>query len=139
MIKFIKMNKNAVIPTLAKEGDAGFDLSSMTSCMLEPGKRVLIGTGISVEMTPCTRGEIWPRSGLAVHHGIGILGGMIDSGYRGELMVCLINHSDEPFAINIGDRIAQIAFSLTIADSMQWLGPGSKVRRGGSGFGSSGK
>lgn len=139
MIKFIKMNKNAVIPTLAKEGDAGFDLSSMTYCVIPPGDRAVIYTGISVEMPPNVRGEIWPRSGLAVQRGIDILGGMIDSGYRGELMVCLINHGAEPLAINVGDRIAQIVFSPTITDAIEWHGTVSETERGSSGFGSSGK
>jgi dUTP pyrophosphatase len=138
MIKFMRMNKNAVIPKLAKEGDAGFDLSSMTECVLQSGARVVIKTGISVEIPPSARGEIWPRSGLAVNHGIGILGGMIDSGYRGELMACLINHGHEPLVINIGDRIAQIVFSPTITDADEWHGTVSETERGADGFGSTG-
>lgn len=139
MIKFIKMSESAKIPVLKNEGDAGFDLSSMHEHVIRPGSRENISTGISVEMPPGVRGEIWPRSGMAMRSGIDVLGGLIDSGYRGELIVVLINHGYCELKIEPGDRIAQIVFSPTITDAEEWRGTVSETERGDSGFGSTGK
>ena len=78
MIKFIKTHDDAIIPKLAKDGDAGFDLSAIKNIVIPSERRDLISTGISVEMPPGIRGDIRGRSGLAVNYGIGVLGGVID-------------------------------------------------------------
>ena len=134
MIKFIKLNDQAVVPKLAHDGDAGFDLSADNSFSIDPFCREMVTTGISVEMAPGLRGEIWPRSGLAARHGIDVLGGMIDSCYRGQLIAILINHGPETFEIKPGERIAQIVFSPTITQAIEWTGTVSETDRGAGGF-----
>ena len=139
MIKFIKTDEKALIPKLAHEDDSGFDLSSIHEHVIRPGGRELISTGISCEMPPGYTGRISPRSGLAVKFGIDVLGGVIDAPYRGELMVCLINHGAYPFLVSPGDRIAQIVFTPILTDAVEWKGTVSETERGASGFGSTGK
>ena len=139
MIKFIKTHEKAIIPKLAHEGDSGFDLSSINGHAIPPGCRAVISTGISVEMPPTHTGRISPRSGLAVRYGIDVLGGVIDSGYRGELKVCLINHGiSETLQVSPGDRIAQIVFTPVLTESVEWEGTVSETDRGADGFGSTG-
>ena len=139
MIKFIKMKDNAVIPTIANDGDAGFDISSIDKHVIRAGGRELIATGISVEIPPTHYGRVSPRSGLAVKHGIDVGAGVVDSSYRGELMVLLFNHGHEPFIINEGDRIAQMVFNPVMTESMEWHGTASETERGADAFGSTGK
>lgn len=102
----------AKIPTYSHEGDAGADLSSTVDTLIMPGQYQIIPTGIRISMDSQFVGLIHPRSGLAAKHGITVLNspGTIDSGYRGEIKVVLINLGTEAFQINIGDRVAQIVF-----------------------------
>lgn len=128
------------LPSYAHEGDAGADLRSIEDVTLEPFRPTLVHTGVHVELPAGKLMWITPRSGLAVKHGISIINapGLIDSGYRGELGVALINLTNEPFRINRGERIAQavvqdydiVSYDLTdvLADS----------ERGEGGFGSTG-
>ncbi|NDC96490.1 dUTP diphosphatase, partial [bacterium] len=95
----------ATIPTRANENDAGWDLYSIIDTVIPPKQRKTVKTGIALEMPEHMAGLIWPRSGLSVKQGIDVLAGVIDSGYRGEIMVCLYNTSDDNVSINRGDRI----------------------------------
>ncbi len=129
-----------LLPTLGNAGDAGYDLRAAIDIVLEPGDRALVPTGVRIAIPNGYVGLVHPRSGLAVKNGITVLNapGTIDSGYRGEIMVPLINHSREPFSISRGDRIAQIIFQAY--EQVRFIAvaelPGSQ--RGSQGFGSTG-
>ncbi len=112
MVKITKLFEDAQIPQYANKGDAGADLYSHEDAIIYPGKFILIGTGIALAMPVRWVGLIHPRSGLAAKHGITVLNspGTVDSGYRGEIKVNLINLSGNPFVVSKGDRIAQIVF-----------------------------
>src|SRR5437762_7881571 len=99
------------LPTRAHAGDAGIDLHAAEPATLGPGERATIGTGIAVEIPPGHAGLVLPRSGLAARHGIALVDapGLIDSGYRGEIRVLVLNTDRaEPFEVEPGDRIAQL-------------------------------
>jgi dUTP pyrophosphatase len=101
----------AVVPVRAYAGDAGLDLSSCERVELAPGERALVPTGLAVAIPDGYAGYVQPRSGLATKHGISIVNtpGLVDSGYRGELLVNLVNHDlAEPFVVEPGMRIAQL-------------------------------
>jgi len=138
MIKFHQVTKDASIPTRGTDGSAGFDLYANSMHVLAPCDRVVVNTGIITEFDPNLSGQIWPRSGMAAMHGIDVLAGVVDSDYRGEVKVCLINHGDQDFHIMAGDRIAQILFVPVITVTVE---PGylSETDRGQGGFGSTGR
>ena len=127
-------------PSAAHPGDAGVDLAARTAGRLEPGGRAAIPTGIAVAIPEGYAGLVVPRSGLAARHGISVVNGpgLIDSGYRGEIRVVLINLGAEPFTIERGDRIGQLIVipvtepEFTVVDEL----PDSV--RGTDGFGSTG-
>jgi dUTP pyrophosphatase len=131
------------MPERAHLGDAGYDLRSVERVDLAPGSRALVRTGISVAIPEGYAGLVLPRSGLAVRHGISLVNtpGLIDSGYRGEIQVPLINHDrEETFLIEEGTRIAQLvlvrAASALFAE-VEFL-ESAADGRGEGGFGSSG-
>lgn len=129
-------------PAYETEGSAGMDIKAFMDepITIEPLKRALVPTGLFMEIEPGYEVQIRARSGLAIKHGIGLINGIgtIDSDYRGEVKVALVNLSDEPFTINSGDRVAQIVVSklpeVTIV-------PAEKLNdtdRGSGGFGHTG-
>jgi dUTP pyrophosphatase len=132
------LTETAQMPFKSHRTDAGFDLFADETSWIFAKQRTTIKTGISFEMPNNMAGLIWPRSGLSVKKGIDVLAGVVDSGYRGEIMVCLYNTSDEDVEINRGDRIAQIIFqevpmiSLLLRDELE------TSQRGSNGFGSTG-
>ena len=128
-------------PSYAKPGDAGADLKSTVDHLLAAGARALIPTGIKIAMPNGYVGLVHPRSGLAVKHGITVLNapGTIDAGYRGEVMVPLLNTSNEDFAISRGDRIAQLVFQKVEIASFIPVQALPESSRGETGFGSSGR
>ena len=106
-----RLHPDAAIPAAAYDGDAGLDLASIEEAELAPGERRTIATGIAVAIPPGHAGFVQPRSGLAARHGITVVNspGLIDSGYRGEIRVVVLNtDASEPFRIEPGDRIAQL-------------------------------
>lgn len=129
-----------LMPTMGNPGDAGYDLKASEACIIEPGQRVLVPTGVKLAMPAGFVALVHPRSGLAAKNGITVLNapGTVDAGYRGEIAVTLINHSSEPFAIVRGDRIAQILFQRFESPNFVSVTelPGSQ--RGTAGFGSTG-
>jgi dUTP pyrophosphatase len=131
------------MPERAHLGDAGYDLRSVERVDLAPGSRALVRTGISVAIPEGYAGLVLPRSGLAVRHGISLVNtpGLIDSGYRGEIQVPLINHDrEETFLIEEGTRIAQLVFvraASAFFTEVEFLESGADGR-GEGGFGSSG-
>ena len=96
------------LPEYASAGAAGADLRASEPVEIAPGGRAAVPTGVRLQIPPGHVGLVWPRSGLAVRHGIDTLAGVIDSDYRGEVRVVLVNHGDEPFRIARGDRVAQL-------------------------------
>jgi len=128
------------MPTYAKQGDAGADLYSIEYGILEPGERRLIGTGIAVEIPEGYVGLIHPRSGLASKLGISIVNapGTIDSGYRGEIKVNLINTNTQPYSFCIGDRIAQLVIQEVIRADFEEVDELNDSVRGSNGHGSTG-
>ncbi len=106
-----RLHPDAGVPAYSTEGDAGADLTSVAEVTLAPGERALVPTGIAVALPPGTVGLVHPRSGLAARHGITVVNapGTVDSGYRGEILVNLVNLDPrEPFTVRVGDRIAQL-------------------------------
>jgi dUTP diphosphatase len=135
-----RLRDDAVVPERAYTGDAGLDLSACERIELEPGERALVGTGLAIAIPEGYAGFVQPRSGLATRHGLTIVNspGLVDSGYRGELRVVLLNtDASEPFVVEPGMRIAQLVvlpipeFELVEVDEL----PSSE--RGVRGFGSS--
>jgi dUTP pyrophosphatase len=138
-IKVKRLEKNAIIPTKPNNDDAGWDLYAIISRSLAPNQRVVYRTGISLEIPEGIVGLVWPRSGLSVKHGIDVLAGVIDSGYRGEIQVCLLNTSDIWVEIQEGERIAQILFQEIPKIKLEEVTLLANSDRGENGFGSSGK
>ena len=130
------------LPTPASAGSAGLDLRAAVEADLtiRPGERVLVPTGLAVAIPAGWEGQVRPRSGLAIRHGIGLVNapGTIDSDYRGEVSVLLINLGQEPFTLRRGDRIAQLL--LARAEAIEWEEADdlSTTPRGSGGFGSTG-
>ena len=129
-----------MMPHYARPGDAGADLRSAEHLVIEPGQRALVKTGVSIALQDGFVGLVHPRSGLALKNGISVLNapGTVDAGYRGEIMVTLINHGDAPFEILVGDRVAQLLIQEVYRAKFVSVAelPGSA--RGELGFGSSG-
>jgi dUTP pyrophosphatase len=141
-LRFAKLQDNAVLPTRAHEGDAGLDLYACEEAHIGPGERWGVGTGVAAEIPDGHAGLVLPRSGLARDYGISLVNapGLIDSGYRGELRVLLLNNDPaDIFRISPGDRIAQLVLvPVVLADPVEAPGlAGSE--RGEGGFGSSGR
>ena len=128
-------------PSYAKPGDAGADLRSTEELLLGPGERALVRTGVKIAMPDGFVGLVHPRSGLAAKHGITVLNtpGTVDAGYRGEIMVTLLNTSKEDFKIQRGDRIAQLVFQRVERAVFHPVAELPESARGEGGFGSSGR
>ena len=129
------------LPTYAREGDAGADLRCTRDVRLEPGERVLVGTGVRLALPKGTVGLVTPRSGLAARRGLGIVNtpGVIDSGYRGEILVCLINHDTaEAITLEAGDRVAQLLVVPVITAHFEPVTVLDETERGSGGYGSTG-
>ena len=134
-----RLREDAVLPRQAYEGDAGFDLSACEEARLEPGERAIVRTGIAVEIPDGYAGFVQPRSGLAARHGIGIVNspGLIDSGYRGEIRIILLNTGREAFAVEPGMRVAQLVVAPVATVRLVEVDELTSSERGVRGFGSS--
>jgi len=152
-INFIKTSRLAVVPTRSSHGDAAYDLCSVVSAFLSPMERRVINTGLIIEIPEGYYGRIAPRSGLAIKHGIDVLAGVIDSSYRGEVGVVLINLNpilpnseyenvfgpQESFQISSGDRVAQLIIEKCYDVEWKEVDASSDTDRGEGGFGSTGE
>jgi dUTP pyrophosphatase len=141
-LRVVRLDARATLPTRAHPGDAGLDLHALDGATLAPGERASIPTGIAVEIEPGHAGLVLPRSGLAARHGISVVNapGLIDSGYRGELRVLLLNTDrSEPFELHAGDRIAQLVLIAVAVGEPVEISQLSDSERGAGGFGSSGR
>ncbi len=129
------------LPRYARPGDAGADLRCSSDVVLEPGQRVVVGTGVRVALPEGTVGLVTPRSGLAARKGLGIVNspGVVDSGYRGEILVCLINHDrEETITLDAGDRVAQLVVLPFVAAQFEAVEALDETERGSGGYGSTG-
>lgn len=137
-LKIKKLDNTAVIPQKSNYTDAGYDLYSTENKTIQKNQREVIKTGIAMSIPNNYVGLIWPRSGLALKHGIDVLAGVIDSGYRGEVCVVLQNHGSMPYEVKAGDRIAQILFQKVEYFKIENVEELDVADRGDSGFGSTG-
>lgn len=135
-----RLRDEAVLPRQAYAGDAGLDLASCERVVLAPGERATVPTGLAVEIPEGYAGFVQPRSGLAARHGIGVVNspGLIDSGYRGEICVVLLNtDAREPFTVEPGMRIAQLVIAPVATVRLVEVAELAASSRGDRGFGSS--
>ncbi|UGS36656.1 dUTP diphosphatase [Capillimicrobium parvum] len=137
-----RLRDDARLPTRAHGGDAGYDLYAVAAATLQPGERALVATGIAIALPPGHAGLVLPRSGAAVRHGIALVNapGLIDEGYRGEVRVLLLNTDRaEPFAVEPGDRIAQLVLVEVATPDVVEVDELDETARAAGGFGSSGR
>ena len=141
-ILFRKISENARTPECATSGSAGYDLCACVSepVTIGPRERALIPTGISVALPDGHTGFVFGRSGLGVRHGVSLINGVgvIDSDYRGEIRIGLVNHSDVPYTVCDGDRIAQLCVMPVAAAQFVQADALDETGRGAGGFGSTG-
>lgn len=139
-VNFVRIDRELPIPVPAHIGDAAVDLHSRVDVTLQPGERAAVPTGIAVAIPPGHAGLVLPRSGHAARHGVGVVNGpgLVDSGYRGEVSVLLINHGADPVTFARGERIAQL--SIVPIPEVTWVEVDSldDTERGIGGFGSTG-
>jgi dUTP pyrophosphatase len=133
------------LPFYQSASAAGIDLTAAVQeghpLTLKPGERALVPTGLVLQIPEGHEGQVRPRSGIALRHGVTVLNspGTIDADYRGEVMVLLINHGDEPVDIGRGERIAQLVFAPVTQATLVAVKSVSDTTRGGGGFGSTGR
>ncbi len=130
------------LPGAQSAGSAGLDLAAAVEMplIIPPGGRALVPTGFAIALPPGHEGQVRPRSGLAIKHGVTVLNapGTIDADYRGEVKVALINHGSEPFAVTRGMRIAQLVVAPVAAVTLTEVAALDETTRGSGGFGSTG-
>ena len=135
-IKFLL--PEAIVPTKATPGAAGWDLYSAESVVIPAGQWLAVETGIAVAIPEYHVGFIWPRIGLSVKHGVDVLAGVVDSDYRGGIAAVLVNHSDKPFEVEVRMRIAQLVVQRYEATQLQVVSELGRTHRDVRGFGSTG-
>lgn len=135
----VLVGPGGALPEYGSERAAGADLRASQPLVIPPGGRAAVPTALRLEIPPGHVGLVWPRSGLAVRHGIDTLAGVIDSDYRGELGVVLVNHGQQPFTIAAGDRIAQLLIQRVERARFVAASEIAESQRGSGGFGSTGR
>ena len=138
-VQILPIDPDLVLPSYNHAGDAGMDLRSSIRRFMAPGERVAIPTGVAMAIPPGYAGFVKSRSGLARHHGIAVLTGTVDCGFRGEWDVILLNTSEHGFNINRGDRIAQVVFKAVEHVELSVVAELPESERGLQGYGSSGR
>lgn len=140
-VRVKRISPDAKIPALAHPGDAAFDLHSVVDYELQPGERYAVPTGLVLEIPEGFEGQVRPRSGLALNNSVTVLNtpGTIDSGYRGEIKTIMINLGDEPFKIEKGMRISQLAIRPIPKVEFVEAEELADSARGDGGFGSTGR
>jgi dUTP pyrophosphatase len=139
-IDVVREDPGLALPAYAREGDAGLDLLAAAPVTLAPGARQLVPTGLRVAIPEGFAGLVLPRSGLALRTGVTVLNapGLIDSGYRGEVGVLLVNHGSEPVTVRRGERIAQLVIQPVARAMLVEVRGLEASQRGAGGFGSTG-
>lgn len=139
ILKFKKLVDHAIIPDYTYEHDIGLNLFSAENFILKVGQRHSYSTGVAMQMPEGHAALFWDRSGLSAKYGLKVLGGVIDPGYRGELLVTLVNLGDEDYSIRKGDRIAQMLVQKVENAKIEIVKELEKSNREEKGFGSSGR
>lgn len=139
VLRIKKLRDGAVLPTRQFEGDAGLDLYAVETVTLHPGQRGKVPTGIALAIPKGMVGLIWDKSGLSNNHGLKTLGGVVDAGYRGEILVGLVNLSQETYTIEKGHRVAQMLLQRIERTTIDVVDKLDDTHRGAGAFGSSGK
>ena len=134
-----KLHPDAHIPTIAHAGDAGCDLYAVSRVALRSGERAQVPTGIALEIPPGYVGLVWDKSGLSHKGGIKTLGGVIDSGYRGEILVGVINLGKDEYVFETGHKVAQLLIQKAETPTFVQVDELADTSRGEGGFGSTGK
>lgn len=139
-VKRLEHGEGLPLPRYATAGAAGMDVVSAEDVVLEPGKRLAVATGLSMAIPHGYEIQVRPRSGLALKHGVSVPNtpGTIDSDYRGELKIIMINHGTQPFVIARGERVAQLVLAPVTLAEWQEVDTLSETQRGEGGFGSTG-
>lgn len=137
-LRIKRLNENAKLPTRGSDQAAGYDLYATENCIIQPGRRAVIPTGISIQLPHGTYGRIAPRSGLAVKNGIQVGAGVVDRDYTGEIKVVLFNHDKNAYVIHPGYRIAQLVLEMCMTPEVEEIKELEETERGEAGFGSTG-
>ena len=139
-LRFKRIHPDAVLPSYAHPSDAGMDVRSVEDLVLAPGRRALVHTGLVMLLPPGYEAQVRPRSGLALKSGVTVLNtpGTIDSGYRGEVGVILINLGDSEFQVRKGDKVAQLVIAPVTQPEVVETDAVDETDRGAGGFGSTG-
>ena len=139
-LKVKKINPEAIIPGYAHEGDSGMDLYSVENTTIEPGERKTVKTGLAVSLPKGFEAQVRPKSGLAVNHGITVLNtpGTVDSSYRGQIMIIVINLGKEPYKVEKGKKIAQMVIARVEKAEVEETDELDETTRSDGGFGSTG-
>lgn len=138
-IKVKKVNPEAKLPAYARPGDAGMDLFAVEEVMIPAGTIVQIQTGVAAEIPEGYVGLVWDKSGIAQKYGLKTLGGVVDAGYRGEVLVGVANLSQSPYTFEKGHKIAQMLIQKIENPEIVEVSELSETVRGEGGFGSTGK
>ena len=138
-LEYKKLSSNAIAPIRSSEGAAGYDLCASEYAKVQSKKRCLIKTDLAIKVPSGTYGRIAPRSGLALKHGIDVGAGVIDQDYRGNVGIILFNHGDSDYAIEQGERIAQLILEKIEIVELQEVQDFISTERGERGFGSTDK
>lgn len=138
-IKVKKLDDSLKDISYAKEGDAGFDLYAREEVIIAPGSHTAIPTGIALEIPNGYVGLIWDKSGLSINNALKVLGGVVDAGFRGEVMVGMVNLGPASYTFAKGDKVAQMLIQKVEQAIFETVENLSNSHRGETGFGSSGK
>jgi dUTP pyrophosphatase len=133
-----KLHPDAKVPTYAHEGDAGMDLYALFPITIPAGERAVVSTGIAMAIPLGHVGLIWDKSGLSNKCGLKVIGGVIDAGYRGEVLVGILNTSKETYTYNVGDKIAQMLIQAVVQPELITVDELDSTTRGAGRFGSTG-
>ena len=141
ILKIQKLDERTIVPQYMTPGSAGMDLHAIEDVVIEAGRHQRARTGLAIHVPDGYEGQVRPRSGLAAKHGVTVLNapGTVDSDYRGELAVLLVNHSDWPVHIVAGDRIAQLVICPVARVEPVLVESLDETKRGSGGFGSTGR
>ena len=137
-IQLKKLDSGAVLPSYANSGDAGIDFYANEAVTINPGERKIVKTGIALAIPPGYVGLIWDKSGISSKYGLKVMGGVIDSGYRGEIQVIIINLSNEAYNIDKGKKIAQMLIQPIERKKIIEVDKLDDTERSSAGFGSTG-
>jgi len=138
-MKLQRIDPDVPMPTYAHEGDAGFDLFAREAVTMQPGEQVQVKTGIALHIPDGYVGLVWDKSGLSHRHALKTLGGVVDAGYRGEVMVGLVNLGDEPYTVEKHHKVAQMLIQKVERAEFDVVASLDESARGHGSFGSTGK